>query len=91
MELAQLSIEKPSTYKQRNNKKSENGKSENEKSMHQMYFLESDGVIKMIKDYNEIIEGKSKKGLRKQNMIKAKINDWLKSGMLKETDLKQDK
>tara|TARA_R110000851_G_scaffold90604_1_gene197883 strand:- start:545 stop:823 length:279 start_codon:yes stop_codon:yes gene_type:complete len=51
-------------------------------------FKEEEGVLKMIEDYNLIKQGKSKKGAIKQNRIKSKINEWLKSGMLNKNDLK---
>lgn len=52
-------------------------------------FKKEDGVVKMIKEYNLIKTGKSKKGVLKQTRIKNKVDDWLKSGMLKEYDLSQ--
>ena len=53
-------------------------------------FKDSEGVEKMIKDYNLIMEGKSKKGTAKQERIKGKIHRWLDQGAIKEDDLKQD-
>ncbi len=41
----------------------------------------------MIKDYNLIKQGKSKKGINKQARIKRRVVEWLKSGMLNESDL----
>ena len=52
-------------------------------------FKEEEGVLKMIEDYHLIKQGKSKKGIGKQNRIKNRINEWLKSGMLNEIDLKK--
>ena len=53
-------------------------------------FKEQGNIPKMIEDYNLIVEGKSKKGKRKQAMIKSKIDKWLESGLLKESDIKQE-
>jgi hypothetical protein len=50
-------------------------------------FKKQEGVLKMIEDYNLIIQGKSKKGITKQSRIKKKVDEWLKSGMLDELDL----
>ena len=53
-----------------------------------LLFHKQEGVINTIKDYNLIIEGKSKKGVIKQARIKSKIEEWLTSGKLKEEHLK---
>jgi hypothetical protein len=50
-------------------------------------FKNQEGVLKMIEDYNLIRQGKSKKGIVKQYRIKKRVDEWLKSGMLNETDL----
>ena len=50
-------------------------------------FNQCEGVSNMIKDYNLIKQGKSKKGIIKQSRIKNKVDEWLKSGMLNESDL----
>lgn len=50
-------------------------------------FNKEEGVLKMIEDYNLIRQGKSKKGITKQARIKNRIDEWLKSGMLEESDL----
>jgi hypothetical protein len=50
-------------------------------------FNKQEGILKMIKDYNLIQQGKSKKGISKQSRIKTQVDEWLKSGMLKDTDL----
>ncbi len=50
-------------------------------------FNKEEGVLKMIKDYNLIKQGKSKKGINKQARIKRRVVEWLKSGMLNESDL----
>ena len=50
-------------------------------------FNKEEGVLKMIEDYNLIKQGKSKKGIIKQSRIKNKVDEWLKSGMLDESDL----
>lgn len=50
-------------------------------------FNKEEGVLKMIKDYNLIKQGKSKKGITKQARIKKRVDEWLKSGMLDESDL----
>lgn len=54
-------------------------------------FKEQGNIPKIIEDYNLIVEGKSKKGIRKQNLIKSKIHNWIEKGLLKETDLKPKK
>ena len=50
-------------------------------------FNKQDGVLRTIKDYNLIKQGKSKKGIIKQSRIIKRINDWIKSGLLSQTDL----
>jgi hypothetical protein len=50
-------------------------------------FNKEEGVLKMIEDYNLVKQGKSKKGIGKQSRIKKRVDEWLKSGMLDETDL----
>ena len=50
-------------------------------------FNKEEGVLKMIEDYNLIKQGKSKKGITKQARIKNRVDEWLKSGMLDESDL----
>lgn len=50
-------------------------------------FKKQEGVLKMIEDYKLIKQGKSKKGISKQARIKNRIDKWLKSGMLDESDL----
>jgi hypothetical protein len=50
-------------------------------------FNKQEGVLNMIQDYNLIKKGESKKGIIKQSRIKNKVDEWLKSGMLKEEDL----
>ena len=50
-------------------------------------FNKEEGVLKMIEDYNLIKQGKSKKGITKQARIKKRVDEWLKSGMLDESDL----
>lgn len=50
-------------------------------------FKKQDGVLRMIKDYNLIKEGKSKKGIIKQNRIKEKVENWMKDGRLKHEDI----
>jgi hypothetical protein len=51
-------------------------------------FHKEHGVVNLIKDYKLIQEGKSKKGIRKQNMITEKINSWIESGHLKKENIK---
>jgi len=50
-------------------------------------FNKQEGVLNMINDYKLIKQGKSKKGIYKQNRIKNKINEWLESGMIKNEDI----
>jgi hypothetical protein len=50
-------------------------------------FKNEEGVINTIKDYKDIREGKSKKGISKQNRVKSKINNWIDSGKLNKIDL----
>lgn len=50
-------------------------------------FNKQEGVLKMIEDYNLIKQGESKKGIIKQARIKNRVDEWLKSGMLDESDL----
>ena len=50
-------------------------------------FNKKKGVLKMIEDYNLIKQGKSKKGIIKQSRIKNKVDEWLKSGKLSESDI----
>ena len=50
-------------------------------------FNKQERVLKMIEDYKLIRQGKSKKGIIKQSRIKNKVDEWLKSGMLDESDL----
>jgi len=52
-------------------------------------FNKSEGVINIINDYNLIKKGKSKKGITKQSRIKNKVDEWLKSGMLSESDIER--
>ena len=54
-------------------------------------FKDSEGVERTIRDYNLIMEGKSKKGTAKQERIKGKIHRWLEQGGITEDDLKQRK
>jgi len=50
-------------------------------------FNKQEGILNMINDYKLIEQGKSKKGISKQNRIKNKINEWLESGMIINEDL----
>jgi len=50
-------------------------------------FNKRENVLKIIKDYNLIKEGKSKKGKLKQARIIAKIDKWIEDGLLKYSDL----
>ena len=54
-------------------------------------FNKQEGVLNMINDYKLIEQGKSKKGISKQNRIKNKINEWLESGMIKNEDINSQK
>ena len=53
-------------------------------------FNQREGVINIIKDYNLIKEGKSKKGITKQSRIKNKVSEWLESGMLLKIDIENN-
>lgn len=50
-------------------------------------FNKQEGVLKMIKEYNLIAKGESKKGIIKQNRVKTKVDKWLIDGWLSEKDL----
>ena len=50
-------------------------------------FNKQEGILNIINDYKLIEQGKSKKGISKQNRIKNKINEWLESGMIKNEDI----
>ena len=50
-------------------------------------FKEQEGIKKLIKDYQLIKAGKSKKGQLKQNRIIGKINWLIEQGILKTEDL----
>jgi len=52
-------------------------------------FKKHEGVLNMINDYKLIKQGKSKKGISKQNRIKNKINEWLESGMINNEDINE--
>ena len=52
-------------------------------------FNKQEGVLNVINDYKLIEQGKSKKGISKQNRIKNKINEWLESGMIKNEDINE--
>ena len=51
-------------------------------------FKNQEGVLNTIKDYNLIVEGKSKKGAVKQSRVKSRVEKWLNDGWLKQEDLK---
>ena len=46
-------------------------------------FEKQSGVVKMVQDYNDIKKGISKKGVRKQNLIIKKVENWIKKGFIK--------
>jgi len=51
-------------------------------------FHKQEGISKMIKEYNLIKKGLSKKGIAKQNRIISKIKIYLEKGNLTEEHLK---
>ena len=87
MELAALSEQNTGIMKGGNPPTNNN----ETKSSLNIPFKEQGNIPKIIEDYNLIVEGKSKKGIRKQNLIKSKIHNWIEKGLLKETDLKPKK
>lgn len=50
-------------------------------------FKKEEGIQKLIKDYQLIKSGKSRKGNLKQNRIIEKVEGYLKNGLLKKEDL----
>lgn len=50
-------------------------------------FHEEEGIKRLIKDYNLIKSGKSKKGKSKQARIVTRIEQWLASGKLTQAHL----
>lgn len=54
----------------------------------QILFNNSESVLKLIREYKEIMSGVSKKQPRKQTRIKSKIENWLAEGKLTKEDLK---
>jgi hypothetical protein len=51
-------------------------------------FKEQDGIINLIKEYNLIKKGESKKGKMKQARIITKIEEMIEKGYLTKDDLK---
>ena len=52
-------------------------------------FNKQEGVLNMIKDYNLIQKGESKKGSKKKFRIKKQVEQWLEKGWLTNDDLKK--
>tara|TARA_R110000803_G_scaffold10007_3_gene31082 strand:+ start:2383 stop:2685 length:303 start_codon:yes stop_codon:yes gene_type:complete len=52
-------------------------------------FNKQEGVLNMIKDYNLIQKGESKKGSKKKFRIKKQVEQWLEKGWLNNDDLKK--
>lgn len=51
-------------------------------------FKKQDRIVKLIKDFNLIQNGQSKKGKRKQAQTITKINEMIKKGYLTKDDIK---